>query len=283
MRAAILRQGNIVVDQLPDPKPGNGQVLVKTLACGICGTDLHARLYADHMNKSLAHVPGAGMDFRGHRLRARVRAEVIENGPGTEGRFRPGTRVTSVPGRRRARRRRRLLDHHISGYAGGCCREAVRSGGMAILDVPRYANRCRRHPCRRQARLQDGECRWSSAAARSASPSSRLRLKRKTVRLVRSPRTFAQAARDRGPRRRYRRRSGDGIAIHDLGSCARLLRRPPNACFARHRPGGDPPQVSGCVGAGMIRTCSRAAGRVVVVGVAWRRTASSRCSRSSRS
>jgi len=49
MRAAIFRNGEIVVDTLPELKPGAGQVLVKTLACGICGSDLHARKHARHM------------------------------------------------------------------------------------------------------------------------------------------------------------------------------------------------------------------------------------------
>ena len=48
MRAAIFRNGEIVVDTLPEPKPAAGQVLVKTLACGICGSDLHARKHAQH-------------------------------------------------------------------------------------------------------------------------------------------------------------------------------------------------------------------------------------------
>ena len=46
MRAAIVRGGDIVVDTLPAPVPGVGQVLVKTLACGICGSDLHAAKHA---------------------------------------------------------------------------------------------------------------------------------------------------------------------------------------------------------------------------------------------
>ena len=43
MRAAVLRQGRIVVDDVPEPQPGPGQVLVETIACGICGSDLHCR------------------------------------------------------------------------------------------------------------------------------------------------------------------------------------------------------------------------------------------------
>lgn len=41
MKAAVLRSGKIVVDNIESPKPGEGEVLVKTLACGICGSDLH--------------------------------------------------------------------------------------------------------------------------------------------------------------------------------------------------------------------------------------------------
>ena len=42
MRTAIFRNGQIKVDTVPDPVPEQGQVLVRTLRCGICGTDLHA-------------------------------------------------------------------------------------------------------------------------------------------------------------------------------------------------------------------------------------------------
>ena len=51
MRAAIMRGGAIVVDDYPDPKPEAGEVLVKTLACGICGSDLHALTHAEQMNE----------------------------------------------------------------------------------------------------------------------------------------------------------------------------------------------------------------------------------------
>ena len=41
MRAAIMQNWQMQVDDLPDPVPGSGQVLTKVLACGICGSDLH--------------------------------------------------------------------------------------------------------------------------------------------------------------------------------------------------------------------------------------------------
>ena len=41
MRAAVLRAGAVVVrDDVPDPEPQLGQVLVAVKACGICGSDL---------------------------------------------------------------------------------------------------------------------------------------------------------------------------------------------------------------------------------------------------
>jgi threonine dehydrogenase-like Zn-dependent dehydrogenase len=42
MRAAVLRDGRMVVrDDVPEPVPAQGQVLVQVRACGICGSDLH--------------------------------------------------------------------------------------------------------------------------------------------------------------------------------------------------------------------------------------------------
>src|SRR6476661_7291301 len=49
MRAAIMRGNELVVDELDDPTPGPGQILVRTVACGICGSDLHTLQHADDM------------------------------------------------------------------------------------------------------------------------------------------------------------------------------------------------------------------------------------------
>jgi hypothetical protein len=42
MRATVLRNKALVVDDIATPEPGDGEILVKTLACGVCGSDLHA-------------------------------------------------------------------------------------------------------------------------------------------------------------------------------------------------------------------------------------------------
>lgn len=43
MRAAVLREIGkaLVIEEIPDPEPAPGEVLVRTKACGICATDLH--------------------------------------------------------------------------------------------------------------------------------------------------------------------------------------------------------------------------------------------------
>ena len=99
MRAAIFRNGEIVVGTLPEPKPAAGQVLVRTLACGICGSDLHARKHAQRMVELTRHFPGRiPMDLArdvvfGHEFCC----EVIDYGPGTQRKFKAGTRVCSLP------------------------------------------------------------------------------------------------------------------------------------------------------------------------------------------
>jgi threonine dehydrogenase-like Zn-dependent dehydrogenase len=99
LRAAIFRNGEIVVDTLPEPKPAAGQVLVKTLACGICGSDLHARKHAHRMVEMARHFPGRKpMDLTrdvvfGHEFCC----EVLDYGPGTQARLKAGTRVCSLP------------------------------------------------------------------------------------------------------------------------------------------------------------------------------------------
>jgi threonine dehydrogenase-like Zn-dependent dehydrogenase len=99
MRAAIFRNGEIVVDTMLDPKPAAGQVLVKTLACGICGSDLHARKHAHRMVELTRHFPGRKpMDLSrdvvfGHEFCC----EVLDYGTSTQRRLKPGARVCSLP------------------------------------------------------------------------------------------------------------------------------------------------------------------------------------------
>jgi threonine dehydrogenase-like Zn-dependent dehydrogenase len=47
MRACVMRDHRLVIDDVADPRPELGQVLVRTLACGICGSDLHFLRHAE--------------------------------------------------------------------------------------------------------------------------------------------------------------------------------------------------------------------------------------------
>jgi threonine dehydrogenase-like Zn-dependent dehydrogenase len=99
MRAAIFRHGEIVVDTVVDPRPAEGQVLVKTLCCGICGTDLHAAKYTQQfVDRSRRGGGRWPMDpardvVFGHEFCC----EIVEHGPGTDKRLKPGALVCSMP------------------------------------------------------------------------------------------------------------------------------------------------------------------------------------------
>jgi len=41
MKAAIVRQGDIVVGEVPRPQAGPGEIVVEVTYCGICGSDVH--------------------------------------------------------------------------------------------------------------------------------------------------------------------------------------------------------------------------------------------------
>ncbi|HVR49959.1 MAG TPA: zinc-binding dehydrogenase [Pseudorhodoferax sp.] len=99
MKAVVARQGALRVEELAEPVPASGQVLVRTLACGICGTDLHARHHLHGFLQGLLRSgnplptdPDGGVVF-GHEFCG----EVLEPGPGTTARFPAGTRVVGLP------------------------------------------------------------------------------------------------------------------------------------------------------------------------------------------
>ena len=74
MRAAIFRHGDFVVDTIADPKPAAGQVLVKTLCCGICGTDLHAAKFTEQFIERSARAVRALDELIGELRRVQVGA-----------------------------------------------------------------------------------------------------------------------------------------------------------------------------------------------------------------
>ncbi len=78
MRAAIMRDKKLVVDNIPTPAPGAGEALVKTLACGICGSDLHALKHAEKMVEGVAQIGRAVRD--GSQARHRDGSRILRGG-----------------------------------------------------------------------------------------------------------------------------------------------------------------------------------------------------------
>lgn len=99
-----MRGGRLVVDDFPDRPPAPGQVLVEVLACGICGSDLHAlehtedfvsmsRLAAEEAGPLAPEVMDPTRDVvMGHEVCGRV-LEVGEN----VGNSRPDDVIVTLP------------------------------------------------------------------------------------------------------------------------------------------------------------------------------------------
>jgi NADPH:quinone reductase len=87
MRAATIREQEIVIEQHPDPTPGAGEVLVRVRAAGLNGADMMQRrgLYPA--------PPGSPQDIPGMELAG----EVAALGPGAT-RFAEGERVMAIVG-----------------------------------------------------------------------------------------------------------------------------------------------------------------------------------------
>jgi succinate semialdehyde reductase (NADPH) len=82
MRAAVLRApGALRIEELRDPRPGPGEVLVRVAACGVCHSDLH--VIKGESPSKLPVVPGHEMA-----------GTIAELGDGVEGPP-PGTRVVA--------------------------------------------------------------------------------------------------------------------------------------------------------------------------------------------
>ncbi len=98
-----MRAGRIVVDEVDEPPLEAGQIRVRTLACGICGSDLHALHHADRMVDMSRHASSPGDPLRPHIMDPsrdvvmghEFSAEVVELGPGAS--HDEGDIVVSMP------------------------------------------------------------------------------------------------------------------------------------------------------------------------------------------
>ncbi len=96
MRAAVLRHGTVEVRETPDPVPGQGELLLRTLSTAICASDVH---FMDHPQLSLDDPTGRSLydADRDIVLGHEFVGEVIARGPGCSEKVPIGARVTSIP------------------------------------------------------------------------------------------------------------------------------------------------------------------------------------------
>lgn len=99
MKAVVCQNGDLRVEEVAEPVPQQGHALLKVLRCGICGSDLHMRKHCDALKSVNDRVgypalPSASDAFVfGHE----ICGEVLDYGPATKGRLKPGTRVVAPP------------------------------------------------------------------------------------------------------------------------------------------------------------------------------------------
>jgi len=106
MRAAVMRDWSLRVDDIPEPVMGGGQVLAKVLACGICGSDLHMLVHGEESRRVSAEMaegqgpnPGSPIMFEPHRdtvMGHEFCCEVLDVGPGVNN-LKQGDIVVSFP------------------------------------------------------------------------------------------------------------------------------------------------------------------------------------------
>jgi threonine dehydrogenase-like Zn-dependent dehydrogenase len=135
MRAVVMRNKALAIADVSEPAPDAGEVLVRTLACGICGSDLHALKHADRFVEASrragnAFVMDLGRDVvMGHEFCA----ELVDYGPDTQRSLAMGTRVCSRPVLMRATGPQTIgySNDHPGGYG-----EYMRLSEALLLPVP---------------------------------------------------------------------------------------------------------------------------------------------------
>ncbi|MCW2799956.1 MAG: alcohol dehydrogenase [Aeromicrobium sp.] len=135
MRAVTCHEGNLAVAELDTPSPGKGQLLVEVQRCGICGSDLHARLHGDELADVVVEV---GYDdfmrsdqqiVMGHEFYG----VIAEHGPGSRKRLPVGTPVVALPLLRQADG---IHTTGLSAKAPGAYAEHLLTQEVLTLKVP---------------------------------------------------------------------------------------------------------------------------------------------------
>ena len=99
MEAVTMERGTMRKVEVDEPIPKKGEVLVKSIACGICGSDLHAAKHTEDFVKTSRESGGAFKltTFSPVILGHECCAEIVDYGPNTEKSLSPGTLVCAAP------------------------------------------------------------------------------------------------------------------------------------------------------------------------------------------
>ena len=99
MQAVTMERGILRKVEVDEPIPKKGEVLVKSIACGICGSDLHAAKHTEDFVKTSRESGGAFKltTFSPVILGHEFCAEIVDYGPNTEKSLAPGTLVCAAP------------------------------------------------------------------------------------------------------------------------------------------------------------------------------------------
>src|SRR4051812_30204661 len=104
MKAVGCRGAELEVVDVPDPRPGPGQVTIEVTRCGICGSDLHARHHCDELADLMVEAGYDGF-MRSHQqvvFGHEFCGRVAEYGAGCRRKVPAGTPVVALPLRRNA-------------------------------------------------------------------------------------------------------------------------------------------------------------------------------------
>ena len=99
MRAVTCTNAELEVTDRPEPLPGEGQVRIEVLRCGICGSDLHARHGCDTWADLAARAGYKRFARSDHQIvfGHEFCGEVAEYGPRCRRNLATGTRVVALP------------------------------------------------------------------------------------------------------------------------------------------------------------------------------------------
>ncbi len=108
MQSLVYRNGELTLDSFAEPKPDAYQILVQTIACGICGSDLHFVEHSEELADQVqlvsnyGEIPGGTINleqdiFMGHEFSAKI-LEIGADADVVQGqKVKPGDTLVSLP------------------------------------------------------------------------------------------------------------------------------------------------------------------------------------------